>query len=64
MAKDVMVLGEAVHEVSNAEGFSILDTAPRHCLGISGGEFLRAWKEGRFQNGASSDPGATYFAEK
>jgi hypothetical protein len=29
---------------------------------MSGEEFLRAWKEGRFQNGACGDPGVAYVS--
>ncbi len=70
MADDVIDMGRDIHEVSDAEGFVILDNAARHYLNMSGEEFLRAWKEGRFDNGACTDPGVTYvsmlipFAEK
>jgi hypothetical protein len=70
MVNDVLDLGKDIHQVSDAEGLAILDNAARHYLNMSGEEFLRAWKEGRFQNGAGSDPGVTYvsmlipFAEK
>jgi hypothetical protein len=29
---------------------------------MSGEEFLRAWKEGRFQNGSGNDPGVAYVS--
>lgn len=52
MANDVSDLGEGIHEVSDAEGLAILDNVARHYLNMSGKEFLRAWNEGRFSNGA------------
>ena len=62
MVNDAIDIGKDIHEVSDAEGFAILDNAARHYLSMSGGEFLRAWKEGRFDNGACTDPGVTYVS--
>ena len=62
MANDVLDLGKDIHEVSDAEGLAILDNAARHYLNMSGVEFLRAWKEGRFQNGSGNDPGVAYVS--
>ena len=62
MPGDLIDMGKEIHEVSDAEGFSILDQAARHYLKMSGEEFLRAWREGRFDNGACTDPGVTYVA--
>ena len=47
---------EGIHEVTDEEGRAILDRAARHYLNMSGEEFMRAWKEGRFaENGAGED---------
>ena len=62
MANDLIERGDDVHEVSDAEGAAILDTAARHYLGMSGDEFLRAWAEGRFRNGACDDPGVAWVS--
>lgn len=55
MAIDPTDIETGIHEVSDAEGLAILDNAARHYLHMSGEEFLRAWKEGRFENGACED---------
>jgi hypothetical protein len=55
-------IGPGIHEVSDAEGMAILDNAAHRYLNMSGEEFLRAWKEGRFDNGTCSDPGVTYVS--
>ncbi len=52
MTRDTIEIDPEIHEVSDAEGRAILDNAARHYLDMSGEEFLRAWKEGRFPNGA------------
>jgi hypothetical protein len=59
---DSVEIGTGIHEVSDAEGLAILDNAARHYLNMSGEEFLRAWKEGRFDNVACNDPGVTYVS--
>ncbi len=46
--------GIGIHEVWDGEGLAILDNAARY-LNMSGEEFLRAWKEGRFDNGTCTD---------
>ena len=63
MANDAIDLGEGIHEVSDAEGLAILDNAARRYLNISGEEFLRAWKEGRFaQNGGCTNLRVEYVS--
>jgi hypothetical protein len=52
-----------IHEVTDAEGRAILDNAASHYLNMSGEDFLRAWKEGRFsENGICADPGVAYVS--
>ncbi len=41
---------------------AVLDNAAQRYLNMSGEDFLRAWKEGRFRNGTCSDPGVTYVS--
>ena len=62
MTTEGIDIGEGIHEVSEAEGLAILDNAARYYLKMSGEEFLRAWKEGRFDNGASTDSRALYVS--
>jgi hypothetical protein len=62
MPNDATEIEPGIHEVSDAEGCAILDKVARHYLHMSGEEFLRAWKEGRFQNGACGDPGVAYVS--
>ncbi len=63
MANDPLGLEPDVHEVTEAEGRAILDNAARHYLNMSGEEFLRAWKEGRFsENGACTDPDVAWVS--
>ena len=52
----------AIHEVSDTEGRTILDNAAQHYLHMTGDEFLRAWKEGQFQNDACDDPGVAWVS--
>ena len=52
-----------IHFVTDEEGRAILDNAARHYLNMSGEEFLRAWKEGRFaENGACSYPNVAWVS--
>ena len=62
MPNNTIEPGSDVHEVTEAEGRAILDRAARRYLNMSGDEFLRAWKEGRFENGTCTDPGVTYVS--
>ncbi len=62
MAKDMIEIDPNIHEVSDAEGLAILDNAARHYLNMSGEEFLRAWKEGRFENGTCEDPNVAWVS--
>lgn len=51
-----------IHEVTDAEGRAILDNAARHYLHMSGEEFQRAYREGRFGNGASENPNVAWVS--
>ena len=62
MPNDTTHIEPDIHEVSDAEGRAILDNAARHYLHMSGDEFLLAWKEGRFQNGACDHPGVAWVS--
>ena len=70
MAKETVKIEGDIHEVSDSEGLAILDNAARHYLHMSGEEFLRAWREGRFGKGTCADASVSYvsmlipFAEK
>ena len=48
MPNDTTEILPGIHEVTDEEGRAILDNAARHYLHMSGEEFLKAWKEGRF----------------
>jgi len=56
MANDTPDIEPGIHFVSDEEGRAILDNAARHYLNMSGEEFLRAWKEGRFTENGDTDP--------
>ncbi len=63
MANDTNATEPGIHELTDAEARAIFDNAARHYLNMSGEEFLRAWKEGRFsENGAYADPNVTYVS--
>jgi len=62
MASDTTEIVTGIHEVSDAEGLAILDNAAHRYLNMSGEEFLRAWQEGRYDNGACTDPGVAYVS--
>ena len=62
MLNHTIEIEPGIHDVSDAEGRAILDNAARHYLHRSGDEFRRAWKEGRFQNGAGDDPGVAWVS--
>lgn len=62
MANDTIEL-EGIHQLTDAEARAIFDNAARHYLKMSGEEFLRAWKEGRFaENGAYEDPDVAWVS--
>ena len=62
MADDPIEIEPGIHEVTDAEGRAILDNAARHYLNMSGEEFLRAWNEGRFENGNCADPNVAWVS--
>jgi len=51
-----------IHEVTDDEGCVIFDNAARHYLNMSGEEFLRAWKQGRFSRSGCEDTRVTYVS--
>ncbi|SPF41725.1 conserved hypothetical protein [Candidatus Sulfopaludibacter sp. SbA4] len=63
MANDTLEIESGIHFVTDEEGRAILDRVARRYLNMSGEEFLRAWKEGRFsQNGGCPDLRAEYVS--
>jgi len=62
MANKTIEVEPDIHEISDAEGRAILDKVARHYLHMSGEEFLRAWKEGEFQDRACTDPDVAYVS--
>ncbi|HZT29658.1 MAG TPA: hypothetical protein VFA33_07245 [Bryobacteraceae bacterium] len=63
MANETLEIEPGIHELTDAEARTIFENAARHYLHMSGDEFLRAWKEGRFsENGACADPNVAYVS--
>lgn len=45
----------SIHELSRDEARDTFDAAARHYIGVSGADFLAAWKAGKYENTDRSD---------
>ena len=50
MAKSALTTDRRVQEVSAEDGWALLDEHARRYLGMSGEEFVRAWRAGEIAN--------------
>lgn len=48
--RDIVDIEPGIHELTDAEAWAVFDNAARHYVHMSGEEFLRAWRERRFDD--------------